>query len=186
MISGFSAAYWEVLCGGASIFSLAVSLQYSSEYDGRISTMAFNINITWWISGFTEVLKQDSARGKASSKGVVLNAALDHCSFPFSFGVLCSVLGPCGSVSGPAYGVRSVFLCGGFVDPVCIFCTSCFLFIYLYIFCHSKKKCHFMGWNRIYMHLICHGNVSDYILVYWRLFSPGWKGEVVLRQLKIV
>jgi hypothetical protein len=46
MISGFSAAYLEVLCGGASIFSLAVSLQYSSEYDGRISTMAFNINIT--------------------------------------------------------------------------------------------------------------------------------------------
>lgn len=31
------------------------------------------------------MLKQDSARGKASSKGMVLNAALNHCSFLFIF-----------------------------------------------------------------------------------------------------
>ena len=72
MISGISTASWEVLSWGTGIFSLAVSLQYSCEYDDRISSMAFNIYITWWISGFAEVLKQDSARGKASSKGVVL------------------------------------------------------------------------------------------------------------------
>lgn len=34
--------------------------------------------------------------------------------------------------------------------------------------------------------LNCNRNISYLILAYWRLFSPGWKGEVVLTQVKVV
>ena len=44
-------------------------MQHSSEYDGRVPSMDFNLHFTRRIAGSTEMLKQDSPSGKASSRG---------------------------------------------------------------------------------------------------------------------
>jgi hypothetical protein len=68
---GLPLAYWKVFAWRAGIFGLAVLVQHSGEYDGRVPSMAFKLHFSWWMSRPAEVLKKDSPSGKASSRGRV-------------------------------------------------------------------------------------------------------------------